>query len=503
MVNPKSGHTRAESGTTNAEGLRDGDVILSPSLTNPYEAFHGNGILREQDGAYGASNRNSVGSGTPGFVAVGSSQGEIVVSGGYASIDGTVYEFAGGPGGSHSFIVGTATNYSGSLPSVPSANEDVMVVIYLDSTNTQKHLKYEMGSSAAITSGTPLVPTQYLSDPGRKGSSAGSGSNQQHVVLAVVRYTMSSGAGSVTASLSTGSAVEVHDRRVFLRPGPLFLSHMTKGATGNVTASNAVDGMNQNTLNTLFSGTEAGDFTNSPFGAIWQSHSPDGHSVLYYSASRNIGTTGARNTWRLAPNEVKVISTSANQTFTFDGPNIWLITAGAGLNLNPSGEFPDGHIIEVTATTNTVTFDSTDLNQAVAAGKYGRFVYQSEEAAATATVTVAAGKPSAGEQITLISSDGTSITYTAKAGSEDLADNKFTVDGSNSDVAESLEECIEHANGHNGRITVSRSSNVLTLTQAVLGTAGNTTITENLSNTTAPSFANGTGQWRKLVVVTG
>jgi len=503
MVNPKSGHTRAESGTTNAEGLRDGDVILSPSLTNPYEAFHGNGILREQDGAYGASNRNSVGSGTPGFVAVGSSQGEITVSGGYVSIDGAVYEFAGGPGGSHSFIVGTATNYSGSLPSVPSANADVMVVIYLDSTNTQKHLKYEMGSSAVITSGTPLVPTQYLSDPGRQGGTPGSGNNQQHVVLAVARYTMSSGAGSVTASLSTGSAVEVHDRRVFLRPGPLLLSHMTKGAAGNVTASNAVDGMNQNTLNTLFAGTEAGDFTPSPFGALWQSHSPDGHSVLYYSANRSIGSTPARNTWRLAPNEVKVISTSANQTFTFDGPNIWLITAGAGLNLNPSGEFPDGHILEVTATTNTVTFDSTDLNQAVAAGKYGRFVYQSEEAAATATVTVNAGKPSAGEQITLISTDGTSVTYTAHASTEVLASNQFSLSGTNSDVAESLEDCIEHASGHNGKITVGRSSGVLTLTQAVKGTAGNTTITENLSNTTAPSFANGTGQWRKLVVVTG
>ena len=503
MVNPKSGHTRAESGTTNAEGLRDGDVILSPSLTNPYEAFHGNGILREQDNAYGASNRNSVGSGTPGFVAVGSSQGEITVSGGYASIDGTVYEFAGGPGASHSFIVGTATNFSGSLPSVPSSNEDVMVVVYLDSTNTQKHLKYEMGTSAAVSSGTPLVPTQFLSDPGRQGGTPGSGNNQQHIVLAVVRYTMTGGAGSVTTSLSTGSDVEVHDRRTFLRPGPLYLSHMTKGAIGNVTASNAVDGANQNTFNTLFAGTEAGDFTNSPFGAIWQSHSSDGHTVLYYSARRNIGSAGsARNTWRLAPNEVKVISTSANQTFTFDGPNIWLITAGAGINLNPSDEFCDGHVIEVTATTNTVTFDSTDANVAVAAGKYGKFVFQSEENAATATVTVAAGKPSAGEQITLISADGTSVTYTAHASTEDLANNQFSLSGTNNDVAESLEDCIEHANGHDGKITVGRSSNVLTLTQAVKGTAGNTTITENLSNTTAPSFAGGTGQWRKLLVVT-
>jgi hypothetical protein len=157
----------------------------------------------------------------------------------------------------------------------------------------------------------------------------------------------------------------------------------------------------------------------------------------------------------------------------------------------------------VTATTNTVTFDpSPGLNQAVAAGKYGRFVYQSEETAATATVTVGAGKPSAGEQITLISTDGTSVTYTAHASTEVLASNQFSLSGTNSDVAESLEDCIEHASGHNGKITVGRSSGVLTLTQAVKGTAGNTTITENLSNTTAPSFANGAGQWRKLVVVT-
>jgi hypothetical protein len=378
MVNPLSGHTRAESGTTNAEGLRDGDVILSPSLTNPYEGFHGNGILRQEDGAYSAATRNSVGSSTSGNVSVGGSQGEIVVAGGHVIIDGTIYQFAGGTGATHSFIVGTDTNYSGTLTSVPSTDQDVLVVVYLDSTNTKQHLKYEMGTSVAPTTGTPLAPTQFLSDPGRQGGTPGTGNNQQHVVLAVVRYTMTGSAANTTASLSTGASVEVHDRRMFTRPSPLFLNHMTKGAIGNVTNTNAIDGTNQHTLNTLFSGIEAGDFVASPFGAIWQSHSPAGHSVLYYSARREIGGTPARATWRLAPNEVKVLTTSSSQTFKFDGPNIWVITTSGALNLNPSGTFPHGHILEMrneTGGSGTVTFDSSGIAVAVVVGKYGRFVY--------------------------------------------------------------------------------------------------------------------------------
>ena len=53
--NPVAGHTRAEGKANDEDGLRDGDIIMSPSLTNPYEGLHGNGILRQEDGAYGAS----------------------------------------------------------------------------------------------------------------------------------------------------------------------------------------------------------------------------------------------------------------------------------------------------------------------------------------------------------------------------------------------------------------------------------------------------------------
>ena len=109
--------------------------------------------------------------------------------------------------------------------------------------------------------------------------------------------------------------------------------------------------------------------------------------------------------------------------------------------------------------------------------------------AATASITIAAGKPSAGQQITLISGDAVSKTYTAVAGSATLASNQFSIDNTNNDVATSLELAIEHASGHNGKILVSRADNVLTLTQKTPGSSGNTTITSNLANTTVVSFS--------------
>ena len=113
-------------------------------------------------------------------------------------------------------------------------------------------------------------------------------------------------------------------------------------------------------------------------------------------------------------------------------------------------------------------------------------------AAATATVTINSGKPSAGQTIVLISTDGTSKTYTAVAGSATVASNQFSVDNNHDDVAFSLETAIEHSSGHNGKILVSRSVNVLALTQATAGADGNSSITTNMSNTAADaSFVGG------------
>ena len=110
--------------------------------------------------------------------------------------------------------------------------------------------------------------------------------------------------------------------------------------------------------------------------------------------------------------------------------------------------------------------------------------------AATATVTFT-GAPAVDEVITIIDTAGTSKTYTAK-GSETLGSGYFNQSGTTTATAQSLEDCINHASGHNGTITAANVANVLTLTQVSKGTGGNTTITHTpLANTTVVGFVNG------------
>jgi hypothetical protein len=104
--------------------------------------------------------------------------------------------------------------------------------------------------------------------------------------------------------------------------------------------------------------------------------------------------------------------------------------------------------------------------------------------AATVTITFS-GVPAVDQTIILIDAAATSKTYTAKA-AESATAGQFNRASTAAAAATSLKACIEHANGHNGTITVADSgAGVLTLTQATAGTAGNTAITETLANTVA------------------
>lgn len=114
------------------------------------------------------------------------------------------------------------------------------------------------------------------------------------------------------------------------------------------------------------------------------------------------------------------------------------------------------------------------------------------DVASTATITFA-GSIAYNQSITIISTDGTSIEYTAKA-DNDYANNEFDVDNGFDDKATALKGAIEHASGHNGKITVSQGGSgnaVLTLTQATAGPLGDRTITEDLGNTTKTDFSGG------------
>ena len=97
------------------------------------------------------------------------------------------------------------------------------------------------------------------------------------------------------------------------------------------------------------------------------------------------------------------------------------------------------------------------------------------------------------EVITLISTDGTSVTYTGKT-SETLASNQFKSNGNATVTATSLHDCIVHASGHNGKILVTDSGDgTLTLTQAEPGPDGNSTITSDFDSaaTVPAAFTNG------------
>lgn len=372
MTNPIAGHTAAAGMVASAEGLRDGDSLTSPSLTNLYGGVHGNGIFRLHDTAYGSATRNSVIQGNYGHV-VSTDAGAITVSGGYCVLDGVMYSFAGGAGGTATFTLNSGTNITAgtTLASNPSATSEMFAVIYVQGDSgspSSSRVMYELGTPAATTSGAPLLPSQFLLDP-----SNGTAFNHQVTVLAIVRI-------SINTSGTLSGAV-VQDRRVFVRTSPMFLSPVTKGAVGDRTASNQVNGVT-NTIDALFAGNEAGSLTNTQIGALWQSHTKDGHGMLFYATHRSGNAT---STHRLGPNEVSIIT--ANTSFKFDQANIWLINPNGGsahATLTPSGTFPSGHVIEIrnistsgsyNAVFNAKTNNASAADVNIANGKYARFAY--------------------------------------------------------------------------------------------------------------------------------
>lgn len=105
----------------------------------------------------------------------------------------------------------------------------------------------------------------------------------------------------------------------------------------------------------------------------------------------------------------------------------------------------------------------------------------SPAAAATATVTWYTGdRPEIGDTITIIDAAGLSKTYIAAAAEDLTADPpEWYASNTTTTQVDSLQNCIESANGHDGSITVSQDGTglIMTLTSLATGYAGNTTIT--------------------------
>ena len=322
--NPLKGHTST---------LTDGDFILSPSLTNLYEASHGNGILLLEDGSVSTSSlRRNVAS-LPG--AMTANVNVLTIRSGYAVIDGLVVDFGGG------YNSNAPQNYTLELRnstiegsnSALTSGQTCLLVVYVSTYghSDYKHIHVEMG--APVSSGFPVTPEAFLADPLNRLSS------KQSTVLAVIKceYSAAGGGGNNDLDLNV---TNVYDMRTFVNAGPKYFAPMTKDVVGTYTNRisdhSTLDGMHGG-------GDEAGSFTASPYDAIWASKNTAGDSVLYYSGDQ----ASSKRTWRLGPDIPLTYTGGSDQTFKFDEANVFHLTPSQSIELNPRGTFPIGHMIFV------------------------------------------------------------------------------------------------------------------------------------------------------------
>jgi len=390
--NPLSGHTAAN--ITNAvDGLRDNDQILSASLTNMLEGVHGNGILLLDDTAAAGGNRNTP-QNLSGAVAKSTAY-QVTIKGGYTILDGILYKFADGYSGASPASItvdltkadgsGTAANNlhksAGETYTPLTSGQECLFTIYLSSDTDGKHVQFVQSTAVTIGTGVyPVSDTTYLTEPDT-GNSV-----KQSVVLATVRavYNGSESLGTNNGGLKI-NITEVNDKRVFVRPSPIYLSPVTTGAVASTATVNSALKLDQQ-----YTG-QHGDLNASSLGAVWMSKSSTktssggtqvgavGDDVVFLSLKEG----GNRKTARLAPDKLYTDSSWTDTTnyFTFDGPNAFLLAPQQGSTYlypdNDSADFPAGHLVYVKNTLssgNAFQFENAGADFALAAGASAIFV---------------------------------------------------------------------------------------------------------------------------------
>ena len=364
--NPLSGHTKANessmAGTAKfTDGLTDGEHIQSPTLTNYLEGIHGNGILLEEDTAYGATNKN-VPEDLPGVCEQNTNVNRIRVTGGTAILDGVPYQFANGPGGTLDIDLTSSSTHRRATYSALTAGQEALIVVYVSAKPSVNCVQWEMGT--AITTATnayPTTPSAFLNDPDTLTTLT----SKQSVVLAVLRVVYDASGGDLKLSVS-----ESNDKRVFVRPSPIYFTSVTSGAVG---ATTAIDDHAE--IDSLVSGA-SGNLAGGRLGALWQSYNADGDTMLYYSSKDSGGT---RHTHVLGPVGYVTSSPSSTTTFTFNEGQVFVLNPSGAIQFNPSGTFPLGHLVYVTNEaahgTNGVTFDNSGIGTVLLGKESGVFVY--------------------------------------------------------------------------------------------------------------------------------
>jgi len=336
MANPLSGNIK--------ENLTDGDFLLSPSLTNLYEAIHGNGIMLYEDAATSTSGIRNTPASLPG--AITASTNVLSIKGGYAMIDGLLVDFGGGydtdadgtqEAGENSpktftLTLGSATIEGGGTV-LTDDNQTALLVVYVSTNGGSSHIQVEMGTP--VTSGFPVTPEAFLNDPKSALSS------KQSTVLAVLKVNRDTSGGDRNLNVT-----DIYDMRTFIRPNaPIYFAPMTKDDvqvyTNRINKHDLLDGMHGGS-------NENGSFSGSKFGALWMTKNESDDSVLFFSGEQG----SARYSWRLGPNAVKRdTNMNADISFRKDDGTTFILTATGGSNVTrkliPIDDFPLSHTINV------------------------------------------------------------------------------------------------------------------------------------------------------------
>ena len=409
-----AGHTAAQN-TLGEDGLRDGDSLSPTTLTNLIQGVQGNGILRYQDSAYGSS-RNETNSGNQPGSMVRATASTLTVSGGFAVLDGAVYEFGTGVGNTITLDLNNGSHGTGAL--TLAANQEAIYTIYVAPAGGLNKVKYEGGSPVDTTTGLyPSASNQYLID--YDGSSTQD--NMKAIVLAQVRVQyIGSGGGSNNLNI-----VEINDKRVFIKPSA---DYRVPLSTGTISAGKVSDGGGEgvNTiadLNLLHGENGEIAAATDTITAHWVSHPQyaafdqaaatsgqpgyghgpsrgtdlDGNHVrnaLYFAGRNNEGTShySVRLDGQGVEGSQTEIIGSITKTITSHGDSFIMLKVAASqvVTLNPERDasanykFPEGHIIEVcnegVAGKGNIVFDNqtspAGLNATLTPGDRATFIYE-------------------------------------------------------------------------------------------------------------------------------
>jgi len=291
MAGLGEGHEKA-SQSYQTDGLRDTDVLASPTLTNFNERGLLNGVVPIVSNDYNSGSRNSSTTGNCACSTSGSQS--IVVAAGTLVVDGVFYSISQA---TYNIISATGryTKYNSATAPTLSANHERILLVFFDPDRTN-NIGFHYGSSIDTSGGSyPQSPSSHLA--------------AQTIVLASARLHYNN---------SQVEIASLEDKRVFLRPGPVPLSALVNSA-GNAT-------MPANNFNS----GNAGDLPITDMGFVFArdpaglGDHPDGSggTHLFYQSDQRINQAGTGGAYQITPTHRTSILTGtytgASKDFTLE-----------------------------------------------------------------------------------------------------------------------------------------------------------------------------------------